>query len=562
MSILSFLATKIRRGNALYARHIPGGIKLFPHKKESLRSRIMSTPIPEQLHIPTESDNSSALSSLVKVGDRVLKYQNLGFYTPKTSQDNNQTHNIPIHAPTSGTVTAIELVAVASAHSEQLCIQLKTDGLDEEVPLQEEPDYQGLEPSQLVKKITNAGVMGVRNADFPVANKLPSASNRNINLLIINATECEPYISADEALIRERADSVILGADILRIASQAERCVIAIEDSKKEAIAALIHASTTPALEKVKVEIQIIPSKYPAGGEKQIIQCLTGKEVPSGKHPASIGILTQNTDTAYATFKAIIEGKSCISRITTLTGKALKTPKNFETLIGTSATFLFELCGVNRSTKTNSIAGGSLTGRQLTNENAVIDKTSNCLIAGTLEEFPVKPPPQACIRCGFCADVCPAKLLPQQLLAFAQSENNNELSKHGLFDCIECGACDYVCPSHIPLVNHYQESKSRIHARELSLEKSQQWQQRFQFHQYRIKRDKELALARKANPPKQKTHTERQESSAQSHMEQEFFSKEKASREIAAAVARVKARRNQATTKNELKKEPMPGDSE
>lgn len=210
----------------------------------------------------------------------------------------------------------------------------------------------------------------------------------------------------------------------------------------------------------------------------------------------------------------------------------------------------------------HTVIESECTGCDLCVEPCPVDCIDMIAMTSSKTEFPDKPSAQACIRCGFCADVCPVNLLPQQLLAFSQSENNSELLEHGLFDCTECGACDDICPSHIPLVSYYQESKNRIHAREESLGKSQQWQQRFQFHQYRIKRDKEQSLARKAKPIKTEMYTPKQESNIQSPMEQEHFSKEKASREIAAAVARVKARRNQLKTKTESENKPKPGDSE
>ncbi len=563
MSSLRKLLAKFMQGDAVYARTTMGGIKPPPHKHNSLRSRIMATPIPEHLAIPIGPAPSGLSATGVKVGERVLKYQMLSRYKQAglTGDESGQLA-VPIHAPTSGIVTAIAMAAVAEASvQERLCIHLSSDGLDEALPLQSEKDYHALTPPELFQKIAAAGIIGMGGAGFAVARKLHLAAQQEVDLVIINAAECEPYITADEALIRERAVAVLLGSDIIKLACAAKRCVLAIEDSKLDAIAALEDAINSPLLENANVELRIVPSKYPAGSEKQLIQCLTGLEVPAGQYPTDIGIIMQNAGTAHAVFAAVVEGKPCISRITTLTGNALQTPKNFDVLIGTSTNFLFDLCGINRSTKVKSIVGGSLMGHELFNDDAVVNKTTNCLIAGTVEEFPGIQPEQACIRCGYCANACPVNLLPQQLYAFSDYEDSNQLIQHGLFDCIECGACDYVCPSHIPLVSHFRQSKNSINAHRLSMERSQQWQQRFQYHQYRIKKDKDQALGSKDSISAQESVEFAESFATETIAEQESFSKEKASREIAAAVARVKARRSKIINGDPDKDEPPSGDS-
>jgi len=251
-----------------------------------------------------------------------------------------------------------------------------------------------------------------------------------------------------------------------------------------------------------------------------------------------------NVGTAYAAYEAIVEGKPCISRFTTLCGQALKTPKNFEVLIGTTADFLFELCGIETSNKQKSIVGGSLMGSEFGSDKAAICKTTNCVIAASANEFQAPQAEQACIRCGFCADVCPSKLLPQQLFAFSKTADTTQLLGHGLLDCIECGACDYVCPSQLPLVSTYKESKKRIENRRQDLELSDYWQQRFQFHQYRVKKEKDQAVSRKAVVPA-KPALAAEPAVKEQNDEADFISKEQASLDIAAAVARVKARRDE-----------------
>ena len=542
MSALKQIAARLFGADPIFARNTAGGIRPDPRKQHSLRSRIMSTPIPPQLRIPIGTLDCSAITLLVEPGQRVCKYQQLASTISPVDTDSS----IPVHSPTSGTVTHIDLAPVADHTSlEQMCVYLSTDGHDEALPIEDLTEFSQMSSKDITARIREAGIVGMGGAGFPCADKLGSAERFDIDLLIINAAECEPYISTDEALIRERAERVVLGSEILRRACSAPRAIIAIEESKTDAIDALRKALHAADPDEYGCSIVTVPSKYPAGSEKQLIHCITGIEVPAGQLPAHNGILMQNVGTAYATYDAIVEGRPCISRITTLCGETLQTPKNFEVLIGTTASFLFGLCGIDETRPHRSVVGGSLMGRELHSDEAAVCKTTNCLIAAGSAEFPEPVKEQSCIRCGFCADACPVNLLPQQLLAFSKTANSNALLDHGLFDCIECGACDYVCPSHIPLVSIYKENKSGIRARSADAVRSEHWQHRFQHHQYRLKKEKEQSLARKTDKRKTGVRVEQNATLDTNPAEQEFFSKEKASAEIAAAVARVKARRGE-----------------
>lgn len=541
MNTLKKLVSRFFDYDPVFARRTAGGIQPLPFKEHSLRSRIMSTPIPPQLTIPIGAEDSGEITLLVDIGDEVRKYQKLAVISIATRDRSD----VPVHAPTSGVITSIGNSIVADhSQQQQLCMSLAADGKDEALLLEPQLNYSLLPRADIVTLIRDAGLIGMGGAGFPTADKLSSCGESAIEFLIINAAECEPYITADEALLRERADKVVLGTEILRQASAARRCIIAIEDTKPDAIAALKQALQNGVNLDHPCELVLIPSKYPAGSERQLIQSVTGIEIPTGQHPTENGIVMHNVGTAYATYEAIVEGKPCISRFTTLAGQALKTPKNFEVLIGTEADFLFKLCGMEANSRKKSIVGGSLMGSELGSDKAAICKTTNCLIAASTNELPIFDAEQACIRCGFCADVCPSRLLPQQLFAFSKTLDTTQLLEHGLLDCIECGACDYVCPSHIPLVSTYKESKKLIGSRSQSLELSDYWQQRFQFHQYRVKKEKDQALSRKSDAPTKLTQASEQAPKPQND-EMDFISKEQASQDIAAAVARVKARRDE-----------------
>ena len=512
---------------------IPGGIKPPAFKASSLRSRIMPTPIPRKLIMPLLQHQGVAACPVVAVGDRVLKYQLLA--------EARGTSSVALHAPTSASIVEISNTLVANGSAElQLCILLEPDGADVAVEITPIPDYRALSHLQLLELVKAAGICGMGGAGFPLAEKLRLSIDKGVELLIINAAECEPYISADEALIRERAELVVAGSKILQSICLASRCIIAIADDKTAAITALVNALQNSSIELVQVR-----AKYSIGGEKQLIQAVTGVEVPVGKLPSDIGVLMQNVGTAYAVYEAIVEGRPCISRITTVTGSPLITPKNFETLIGTPVSFLFDLCGIDKSAHTGSIMGGSLMGIALPSTKVPVVKTTNCLIATCAEEFPPAAPEQACIRCGFCATACPVSLLPQQLYAFARSREQDQLIDYGLFDCIECGACAYVCPSQIPLVQYYRASKAEIHEHRAQQLQSAHWQTRFQYHQYRLKEQKDEARERKSS----RIETQAAKTS------NGHFSRVRAREEIADAVARVKARKSKFISSSNIDQE-------
>lgn len=507
-------AIKLRR------YRIFGGIKPSAYKSSSLRSRIMPSPIPDQLFLSLKQHEGPPAKPLVKVGDQVLKYQLIAAAEQNTS--------VNLHAPTSGKVTAIKRHPIPNLHQQSaLCIQLETDKKDRAIWLFSKADYRAMDHLALLKLVKQAGVFGFENAAFYTMEKIGQNNGNRIELLIINATEPEPYITSCEALLREFAIEVVSGAEILQKISLARRCVITIERNKRDAIAAVKNALRNSSISLIEAQ-----DKYPGGGEKQVIQGITGLEVPTEGVPEDLGILVHSASTAFATYKAIVRGEPCISRITTLTGEPLQTPKNFEALIGTPVSYLFSICGIDSERPIDAIMGGSIKGIELQDLSTPILKTSDCVIAKSDIEFPLKDKEKACIRCGFCAEVCPAKLLPQQLYAYTRSHNYQELKSHGLSDCIECGACAYICPSNIPLVQYYRAGKQSLREITESEQQSEYRQSRFQTHQSRLDKIQDNKLS--------KRRVRRLESEQKLT---NIFSREKAKQEIIAAVNRVKARR-------------------
>ena len=412
------------------------------------------------------------------LGEHVLKGQQIAVASGFVSA--------ALHAPTSGVVSFIgpqpyPHVSGMLANA----IVIDSDGEDRWIELEPHLDYRALERPALLELIRQAGISGLGGAGFPTAVKLTPPPTQRIRTLIINGTECEPYITADDLLMREKAAELVAGIEILAHLIQPQDVLIGIEDNKPEAIAAV-----RAAIGERPFVLKVFPTKYPSGGEKQLIQILTGEEVPSGGLPADIGMLCQNVGTCVAIHDAVLLGKPLISRITTLTGEALARPMNVEALIGTPAGELLAFAGLEQN-RLNRLIMGADDGLYPAVLDVPVIKTTNCLLASTLEELPPPPPALPCIRCGECAEACPVSLLPQQLHFFALGQEHEQLKAHHLFDCIECGACAYVCPSSIPLVQYYRAAKAEIRELEQKQQKAEHSKQRFELRQERLRRAEE-----------------------------------------------------------------------
>ena len=465
---------------------IHGGIHPPENKLQSNQQAICSAGIPEQLVLPLSQHIGAPANPVVQVGDKVLKGQMIAEAKGVVS--------VPVHASSSGEVIAIEhrIIPHPSGMTAP-CIVIKTDGKDEWVEHAGVEDYTALEKAQLVAMVRNAGIAGMGGAGFPAAVKLNTRADQAIETLIINGTECEPYITADDRLMQERADEIIAGTSILSyIINPKDSVLIGVEDNKPEAITALQKAA-----EGTNIEIVSFPTKYPSGGEKQLIQILTGKEVPSGGLPAQVGIVCQNIGTTVAIYRAIQHGEPLISRVTTITGFACEQQKNLDVLLGTPIQNLLDQCGFNDSDCPRLIMGGPMMGFSLESTQVPVVKTTNCILAPNTEEIPSPPPAQACIRCGMCAEACPASLLPQQLYWFARGKEYDKLKTHNLMDCIECGACSYACPSNIPLVQYYRASKADIRQQDIDAVKAEQSKARFEARQERIERMEAEKIAKR-----------------------------------------------------------------
>ncbi|TAJ78232.1 MAG: electron transport complex subunit RsxC [Gallionellaceae bacterium] len=455
-----------------------GGVHPPTHKTESTRTPIALAALPSKLVIPLHQHVGTLAKPVVQIGERVLKGQLIGKPEGRLSS--------AVHAPTSGTVSAIDMQLVAH-HSglPDLCVTLIPDGRDEWIE-HGGVDYKQTAHSDLRHLLRQAGVVGLGGAVFPSDIKA-YANKHKIKTMVLNGAECEPYITCDDMLMRERAGDILRGAEVLRELLYAEEVLVGIEDNKPEAIAAMRRAVIDG--KHAHVRVIAVPTVYPSGGAKQLIRILTGIEVAAGVRSTEMGVQCFNVATAYCAWRAIAHGEPLLSRIVTVTGN-VERAQNFEVLLGTPVDELVAQAGARPDTDKH-IMGGPMMGVQLPAATVGITKAANCIIASSPALFPPPKPALPCIRCTRCAEVCPADLQPQDLHWFAKSNNFGKAQEFHLFDCIECGACAYVCPSNIPLVNFYRYAKSEIWAREQESQAAEVARERHEYRQLRIEREKQ-----------------------------------------------------------------------
>ena len=536
-----------------------GGVHPPFHKDDSNQTPITFAGLPDQLVLPLQQHIGLEAEPTVQIGDRVFKGQVIAIA-------NNNGLSANIHAPTSGIINTIEERALPHISGlVGLCIVIDTDGKDDwnKSKLAPYTNYENTDSDKLLMRIQQAGIVGLGGATFPTAVKVSSI--KPIKTLIINGAECEPYITCDDRLMRDEPEKIITGIRILQTLLKPDVCLIGIEDNKPEAIEALQRAiQDDDSINNINVVA--IPTIYPSGGEKQLIEILTGQQVPSGGLPLDIGLMGLNIGTVYSIYKAVIEGEPLLSRIVTITGNGINKPQNFEVLIGTSFNYLAEQAGGYTKMADHLIMGGPMMGFALEDDQIPVVKATNCaLITSTTvlsesnSEY-ADQPTLPCIRCGQCMDVCPVKLLPQQMYWHIRAKDFEKALDHNINDCIDCGACSYVCPSHIPLVDYFRFAKNEVRDQKIALEKSDLSRDRHEFLLFRKEREKrerdEKRAAHKAALQKKKAEAGKDGNTTKNTSKADAIkaamARAKAKKEVREEVERVSTTEKEAKPKDEI----------
>ncbi|HYN77233.1 MAG TPA: electron transport complex subunit RsxC, partial [Lamprocystis sp. (in: g-proteobacteria)] len=374
------------------------------------------------------------------------------------------------HAPTSGRVMAVtESAAPHPSGLAQPTIVIEPDGLDTWCELPGPiADPLAATPHEIEARVAEAGIVGMGGAGFPSAVKLNLGIRQAIETLLLNGAECEPYLTCDDRVMRERADEVIDGARIMARALCAPKVVVAIEENKPQAVAAMTRA----AAPFDNVTVVAIPAKYPMGSERHLTLAVTGRETPARKLTADLGVVVHNVATARAVHQALRHGRPLIARVVTVSGGALREPKNIEAPIGALVSDLIDFCGGFTQRPERLIQGGPMMGSPLPGLDVPVVKATSGILALTADEINDRPS-DPCIRCGACVSICACGLVPMELAAHIRHDDLDGAATLGLLDCVSCGSCSWVCPSHIPLVHYFNYAKGSLNSKEREHRKSE-----------------------------------------------------------------------------------------
>ena len=426
-----------------------GGVHPPENKIQTENMAVEEVKAPKMLYVALLQHIGAPLDPIVAVGDRVLKGQKIA--------DSQAFMSSPIHSPVSGIVKRIE------DHVFPLMGRIKTVIIENDEQetwdeLSKIEKWENVDRRTLLTMIREKGIVGIGGASFPTHIKLDPPADAKIDTLLLNGAECEPYLNSDNRLMIENPEKIINGIKIIKKILRVNRAIVGIEENKPEAI-----ASMRKAVEGTGIEIAPLKTKYPQGGEKQLIKAVLDRQVPSGKLPSAVGVVVQNTGTAAAIYDGIVNGIPLIEKVVTVSGKGIINPKNVKIAIGTPFSYLLDYCGVNREVVDKLVMGGPMMGMAQFSEEAPVIKGTSGLLALTKEETnPYKT--RACIGCGKCVEACPMGLEPLMFARLAAFEQWEQLKEYSLMDCIECGSCAYICPANRPLTEAIKIGKSKLRA--------------------------------------------------------------------------------------------------
>jgi electron transport complex protein RnfC len=455
-----------------------GGIKAETHKTISTIETIKKFGIPKKIILPLRQHIGRLAKININIGDYVLKGQLIA------NADGNV--SAAIHAPTSGHIESIEKLPIPHPSGlPDFCVVIKTDGKD--TWINKKPiDWKKIGYQKTVELLISSGIVGLGGATFPSHLKLTKKDHdAKLTTLIINAAECEPYITCDDMLMRERVDELIRGINLLHDFLEFEESIISIEDNKIEAIEKIKNAIKN----EKNISLKIVPTIYPSGDAKRLIYLTKGIKIPKNTRSSELGIQMFNVATIVAIYRFLEFGEPSLSRIITITGN-VKKPRNYEVLFGTPLEEIIIDAGGQKINNQTFIMGGPMMGFALPSIQVPVTKAMNCIISAEPQMLKNDSPVLPCIRCARCAEACPVELQPQELYWFSKSKQLDKVEEYNLFDCIECGCCSYVCPSNIPLVQYYRFAKSEIIEERQHQEEANIARERNEFRLSRLEREK------------------------------------------------------------------------
>ncbi|MBO4894230.1 MAG: electron transport complex subunit RsxC [Clostridia bacterium] len=430
-------------------KQVKGGV-IVNHHKTTANCEVVRIPTPQTVVLPMQQHIGAPCTPTVQVGDHVDIGQVVG--------DSDKFVSAPIHASVSGTVKSIQNIKLPTGNMTQ-AVTIESDGENRYWEGIKRPDIRSKE--DFIKAVRASGLVGLGGAGFPSFIKLSFKDEQHIDTLVVNAAECEPYITVDYRECLDNSWDIVSSIDILCSLFEFKNVIIAVEDNKPDVFGVLRDVASAHDIHHSNVKLMTLKSKYPQGAEKMIVQSATGRKVPPGKLPADVGCVVMNVGSVAFLSRYLKTGKPLVSRSLTIDGSAIANPMNVRAPIGTNIGELIDFCGGFKEEPCKIILGGPMMGHAIVSTNHPTCKQNNAILAFAKDDTILKPE-RDCIRCGRCAQVCPINLMPTLITRYTKAKDVAALKAAGVNVCMECGSCSFACPAGKPLVQHMRLAKAMV----------------------------------------------------------------------------------------------------